>query len=128
MTKLDFFVSDLHRHIEQLHQKQFGSHCSNKPFTVYRGQEMDKDAFETMVANKDELISFSSFLSTSKNREISLIFVHPAPTSIHVVNVLFVMDIGPVQSSTPFAFLDEVGSFGAQEEGVLFSMHNRALA
>ena len=53
MIKMGFLISDLHGHIEQLHQQQF---------TVYRGQGMDKEASEKMVANKGGLMSFNSFL------------------------------------------------------------------
>jgi predicted ATPase len=43
MIKMDFLISDLHHHIDQLHEEQFGSQSSNKIFTVYRGQGVSKN-------------------------------------------------------------------------------------
>ena len=124
MIKMGFFISDLHRHIEKLHQEQFGGDSSKEQFTVYRGQGMDKEAFKKMVENKGGLISFNSFLSTSKNRSTSLGFAQSALTNVQLVGVLFVMNIDPTRSSTPFASVVDVGYFGGQEDEVLFSMHS----
>ena len=123
MIKMGFFIADLHRHIEQLHQQQFGSDNDNQSFTVYRGQSMDKDAFEKMVINEGGLMSFNFFLSTSKNRSTSLNFAQRALKNAQLVGVLFVMNIDANQSSTPFASATEVGYYGAGEDEVLFSMH-----
>ena len=123
MVKLGFFISDLHRQIEQLHQEQLGSDSFKQCFTVYRGQRMDKEAFKKMVANKGGLISFNSFLSTSKNRLISLHFAQHVLKEDQMVGVLFVMNIDPVRSSTPFASVVDVGYFGKKEDEVLFSMN-----
>ena len=87
--------------VGQLHQKQFGSPASNKQFIVYRGQGMDKEAFQKMVANKGGLISFNSFLSSSKKRSTSLDFAQRALSNVHMVGVLFVMTIDPARASTP---------------------------
>ena len=40
-----------------------------------------------------------------------------------LVGVLFVMTIDPARSTTPFASIIDVSSFGSQEDEVLFSMH-----
>ena len=42
IIKLGFFIGDLHRQIEQLHNEQFSGSKSKKSFPVYRGQGMDK--------------------------------------------------------------------------------------
>ena len=70
IIKLGFFIGDLHRQIEQLHNEQFGGSKSKKSFPVYRGQGMDKAQFEKMAANKGCLLSFNCFLSTSKNPDV----------------------------------------------------------
>ena len=124
MVKMGFFIGDLHRHIEELHQQQFGGRSSQQQFTVYRGQGMDKEAYNKMVANKDGLISFNSFLTTSKVRSTSLKFAQRALANDQMVGVLFVMDIDPARSSTPFASIVDVGYFGKKEDEVLFSMNS----
>ena len=123
IIKLGFFISDLHRHIEQLQAEQFGNHEFTQHFTLYRGQGMEKKDFEKMGANKGGLISFNSFLSTSKVRSTSLTFAERALQNVQLVGVLFVMNIDSKRSSTPFAFVNDVGYFGARENEVLFSMH-----
>ena len=74
MVKLGFFISDLHRQIQELHQKQFDGNGSSQKFIVYQGQGLEKKESEKMIASKGGLISFNSFLSTSKNRQVSLAF------------------------------------------------------
>src|ERR1700733_5493915 len=123
IIKMGFFISDLHRHIEQLHKEQFGGHKSNISFTVYRGQGMSKIAFEEMTKTKGGLISFNNFLSTSKNRKVSLDFARRALPNPDSVGILFVMAIDPSQSTTPFASVNDVGSYKNKENKVLFSMH-----
>jgi hypothetical protein len=60
IIKLGFFTSDLHRHIQQLHKEQFS------------GQGMLEKDFKHMKQIKGRLLSFNCFLSTSKDREVSL--------------------------------------------------------
>ena len=124
MIMMGFFIGDLHRHIERLHQEQFGAGSSTARFTVYRGQGMDKEDFKKMMANKNGLLSFNNFLSTSKNRSTSLGFAQRALTNAQLVGVLFIMNIDPTKSSTPFASVIDVSYFGKKEDEVLFSMHS----
>ena len=123
IVRMGFFISDLHRHIEQLHQQQFTTRSSNQRFTVYRGQGLSKTNFEQISKTKGGLFSFNNFLSTSKQRDVSLMFVDSAPNNVQTVGVLFVMTIDPSQSNTPFASITGVSNFGDQEDEVLFSMH-----
>ncbi len=123
IIKMGFFIGDLHRQIEQLHQKQFGSPSSTKNITVYRGQGMTKMDFEQMMNTKGGLLSFNRFLSTSRNRNVFLGFARRATSNIDMVGVLFVMTIDPSQSTTPFASIVDVSYYGKKEDEVLFSMH-----
>jgi tetratricopeptide (TPR) repeat protein len=123
IIKLGFFIGDLHRQIEQLHEEQFADPSSNQSFSVYRGQGMAKEQFEQMTINKGGLLSFNYFLSTSTDRDVSLFFAESNQSNPDVVGVLFVMTINPAQSTTPFASIAEYGHFGDNEREVLFSMH-----
>jgi tetratricopeptide (TPR) repeat protein len=123
IIKLGFFIGDLHRQIEQLHKEQFADPSSNQSFSVYRGQGMDKEQFEKMTTNKGGLLSFNCFLSTSKDRNVSLGFAQSATTNADIIGVLFLMTINPAQSTTPFASVIEVGCYAGDEDEVLFSMH-----
>jgi tetratricopeptide (TPR) repeat protein len=122
IIKMGFFISDLHRQIEELHKEQYDSHHVEETFTVYRGQGLSKTAFEEMKETKGGLMSFNSFLSTSKDRNVSLHFAHNALADPDSVGILFVMTIDPSKSGTPFASINGVSYFQAEDE-VLFSMH-----
>ncbi|CAF1213252.1 unnamed protein product [Adineta steineri] len=123
IARMSFFISDLHRQIEQLHQKQYAGATATDTFTVYRGQGLSMEDFEQMMKIKGGLISFNSFLSTNKDRNISHDFVQRAIANPDQVGVLFIMKINPAQSTTSFASIAGISDFEGEEE-VLFSMHS----
>ena len=123
IVKMGFFISDLHRHIAQLHQQQFGGANSNNNFKVYRGQGMLTTDFEKLQQTKGGLLSFNNFLSTSKKEQVSLRFAQRGSINPDMVGILFVMTIHPSQSTTPFASINDVSAYGDKEDEVLFAMH-----
>jgi tetratricopeptide (TPR) repeat protein len=123
IIKMGFFIDDLHRDIQQLHQEQFGGQQTGKTFTVYRGQGMSKTAFEEMSKTQGGLVSFNNFLSTSKKRQVSLGFARDALADPDSVGILFVMTIDPAKSTTPFASIIHVSYYKEKEDEVLFAMH-----
>ncbi|CAF2736515.1 unnamed protein product [Rotaria sp. Silwood2] len=118
---MGFFICDLHRQIEDLHKKQINQY-DGKPFIVYRGQGLFNSDFEKLTKTKRGLMSFNSFLSTSKNRKISLAFARGALTKTDMVGILFQISVDPSISSAPFASIREVSDIKTEEE-ILFSMH-----
>ncbi|CAF1552962.1 unnamed protein product, partial [Adineta steineri] len=122
IVRMGFFINDLHRDIQRLHSEQFDVQQSNKTFTVYRGQCLSKDAFTEMTNTKGGLLSFNNFLSTSKDRDVSLLFAPQTVTNSDLVGVLFVISINPTDSKIPFACVSGVSHFHTEDE-VLFSMH-----
>ncbi|CAF0765573.1 unnamed protein product [Adineta steineri] len=123
ITRMGFFIGDLHRQIEQLHREQYPDTTPANIFTVYRGQGFSTEDFETMSKIKGSLISFNNFLSTSKDRDISYAFAESNLTHPDLIGVLFVMKIDLLQSTTPFASIGGISKFQGEEE-VLFSMHS----
>ncbi|CAF1082382.1 unnamed protein product [Adineta steineri] len=122
IVRIGFFIKDLHCDIQRLHSEQFDDHQSGTTFTVYRGQGLSKEDFTEMTKTKGGLLSFNSFLSTSKNRDVSLNFAQQATTNLDLVGILFVISINPTNSTTPFASVSDVSYFHTEDE-VLFSMH-----
>ncbi|CAF1428831.1 unnamed protein product [Adineta steineri] len=122
IIRMGFFIKDLHCDIQRLHSEQFDDHQSGTTFTVYRGQGLSKEDFTEMTKTKGGLVSFNSFLSTSKNRNVSLDFAQQAATNADLVGILFVMSINPMNSTAPFASVSDVSYFHTEDE-VLFSMH-----
>ncbi|CAF1070498.1 unnamed protein product [Adineta steineri] len=123
ITRMGFFISDLHQHIEQLHQIQYYGATTADTFIVYRGQSLSTEDFEQMSEIKGGLMSFNNFLSTSTVRKVSLRFAQRATINPDQVGVLFIMKINPAQSTTPFASIAGISDFQKEEE-VLFSMHS----
>ena len=123
IIKLGFFISDLHRQIEQLYQEQFKCTDSSETLTLYRGQSLSQIEFQRMKETKGGLISFNCFLSTSESRQISLHFANHALANPDLVGTLFVITVDSHQSTTPFASVANVGRFRDKEKEILFSMH-----
>ncbi|CAF2603110.1 unnamed protein product [Rotaria sp. Silwood2] len=128
ILKMGFFIRHLHRHIEQLHRQQ-QSKAPTGLLQVYRGQGLSLQDFEKMKQTKGGLMSFNNFLSTSRNRDISLKnFARPAALDTNSVGILFVMTIDPKvcdasSSLTPFADVTKVSYYQGQEKETLFSTH-----
>ncbi|CAF0999565.1 unnamed protein product [Adineta steineri] len=122
IVHMGFFIKDLHHDIQRLHAEQFDGQQSDKTFTVHRGQCLSKEDFTEMTKTKGGLLSFNNFLSTSKNRDVSLCFALQAATNPDLVGILFVISINPTDSTTPFASVSDVSNFHTEDE-VLFSMH-----
>jgi tetratricopeptide (TPR) repeat protein len=122
IVRMGFFIIDLHRHIDQLHSEQCALQSSSEAFMLYRGQGLSKEDFEQITKNKGGLISFNNFLSTSKDRDVSLTFAKSNQDHPDLVGVLFTLAIDPAQSTTPFASIRGVSYFPEEDE-VLFAMH-----
>ncbi|CAF0725280.1 unnamed protein product [Adineta steineri] len=122
ILRMGFFINDLHRDIQRLHSEQFHGQQSDETFTVHRGQCLSKEDFTEMTKTEGELLLFNNFLSTSRNRDVSLCFVPQGATNPDLVGILFVMLINPTDSTTPFASICDVSNFRIEDE-VLFSMH-----
>jgi tetratricopeptide (TPR) repeat protein len=77
-----------------------------------------------MIKTKGGLMTFNNFLSTSKDRKVSLGFALKTLSSPDVVGILFVMTIDPTQSTAPFASITDIGYYREKEDEVLFSMQS----
>ncbi|CAF1417928.1 unnamed protein product [Adineta steineri] len=122
IIRMGFFIKDLHSDIQRLHSEQFDDHQPGETVILYRGQGLSKENFTEMTKTKGGLLSFSNFLSTSKNRDVSLNFAQQAATNPDLIGILFVMSINTTCSTTPFASITGVSYFHTEDE-VLFSMH-----
>ena len=109
------------------HEQQPSASSSSSSFTVFRGQGLSSDNFEKMNKTLGGLMSFNNFLSTSRNRQVSLEqFARPEAFKPDSVGILFVMNIDPkvcATSSIPFADVTKIGYFKDKEEEILFTTH-----
>ncbi|CAF1580988.1 unnamed protein product, partial [Adineta steineri] len=118
---MGFFICHLHRQIQQLYEQQANSYARN-PLIVYRGQGLMKSDFEKLLKAKGGLMSFNNFLSTSKDKDVSLKFAECASAKPDTIGILFIMSIDLCLKSIPFAYIKEESYFDAEGE-ILFSMH-----
>jgi len=58
IMKMGFFISDLHRHIAQLHSLQLDGNHSGDIFTLYRGQGLSKSDFQGWVNRLQQLLIY----------------------------------------------------------------------
>ncbi|CAF1355582.1 unnamed protein product [Adineta steineri] len=123
ITRMGFFIADLHRNIEQLHKEQYVGKTATDTFTLYRGQGLSNADFEQMMKAKGGLVSFNNFLSTSENIKVSLGFAEDAAKNSDQIGILFIMHINLAQSTTPFASIASISAMKREKE-VLFSMHS----
>ncbi|CAF0948581.1 unnamed protein product [Adineta ricciae] len=122
IINMGFFLHDLHKQIQQLHQAQV-SNYKRQPFVVYRGQRLSKTDFDQLTKTVGGLLSFNNFLSTSIKQEKSLVFTYSALGDPDKVGVLFVITIDPNIGTTPFASIGDLSYFEDEAE-ILFSMHS----
>ncbi|CAF1417920.1 unnamed protein product [Adineta ricciae] len=123
IVRMGFFIKELHQHIEQLHKQQFGTNYDGEIFTCYRGQGLSKRDFDEMTKSKGGLMSFNSFLSTSREHDVSLFFAESNLENPDLIAVLFVINIDSKQSTVPFASIRGISTIPDEDE-LLFSMHS----
>jgi tetratricopeptide (TPR) repeat protein len=83
---------------------------------------MITDEFKKLKKSIGGLLSFNNFLSTSTDRNISLRFAQHSLGKDDLV-VLFEINIDPIIRTVPFASLNGISYYPAENE-VLFSMHS----
>ncbi|CAF1252660.1 unnamed protein product [Rotaria magnacalcarata] len=124
MTKLRFFIRDLHLQLEQLHKEQPNEF--DKQFIVYRGEIFTKQDFQHLIDANGGLLSFNIFLDTSKDQKMAMKFAEWAmKKNEDAIGVIFIMTIDQYKMSTktiPFAMIDDYSAFPS-EHTILFTMH-----
>ena len=118
IIKMGFFLRDLHHEIQQ-------AYLVNKPTTkliVYRGQGMSKIEFDKLVKHEGGLLSFNSFLSTSLNWNVPLMFLDIALQNPDMVDIVFRIEVDPSISSTAYVNFRDTGLQDSNEEEILFCM------
>ncbi|CAF3653738.1 unnamed protein product [Rotaria socialis] len=117
-----FFIRDLEKQLRQL------QHSS--PIHVYRAQLMSIEELNLLKDSKNKLISMNSFLSTTRNCKLALIYFDSSTSDDKFQRVLFDIDADPRQDSIkPFADISKISVFQQEEEilimlGSIFRLKN----
>lgn len=121
IVDMGFFVCDLHRHIQQQHQKQIVDSHKNQ-FIVYHGENLSESDFDKLKHAKGSLLGFNCFLLTNENRLITTDFVRYFSRKSNMIGIVFVMTIDP-QLSNHVPFINIVRSDNLNVTETLFSTH-----
>ncbi|UJR18525.1 hypothetical protein I4U23_005431 [Adineta vaga] len=122
-----FFIVDLHRQLHSLDSPymELIRSCGLDIYTVYHGQLMTLDDFTKLQANVGKLISINSFLSTSIDSKVALVYAGDKTAHANMESVLFQITINVTETSHayqhPFADISAYSHFQEEQE-VLFSL------
>ena len=116
---LHFFIFDLYHQLACEYQKVEGSCPRGK---LYRGQLMTKDELKILQEKTDYSVLVNSFLSTTYDRDVALIFAGARAYSQFdsVQSVLFEIPLEHWLSAKPFADVQWM-SFSQDESEILFT-------
>lgn len=112
-----FFIIDLCAQLEDGKKLLVGS----EPLTLYRGQQIPKEEFENLKTKKGSLIATNGFLSTSREKNISLIFSSSSLLRQDMMPVLLTIKADPKLKTVTFADVSHQSEFEVEKE-VLFSL------
>ena len=111
--------------MDKVHRQQQARHPTTEEFIVFRGQGLSHEYFDKMKQSQGGLMAFNNFLSTSRDRQVSLVFAYQSNPD-HVP-ILFVMRVDPrvcEQSSISFVDVKDERYFKNNEEEILFTTHS----
>ena len=112
-----FFIHDLYQQLKEEHVKFVAKLNNTDRFYVYRGQLLSVDEFNRIREHTGELLSMNSFLSTSTNENVALMFT----TTINkyndgTVSVLFRIEIDTHLQTQPYADIKHLSQFRDENE------------
>lgn len=110
-----------HHRLEELHRKQLPDYKDGS-LTLFRGQVLSADDLSKLQNSPGSFLAFNGFLSTTKDRKISLGFCEPDEKDDKSVGILFVVTVDTKLRSAVFADITHVGPWKIEQE-VLFSIH-----
>ncbi|CAF3093791.1 unnamed protein product, partial [Rotaria sp. Silwood2] len=113
--KFRYFIKNLHDNLIVLH-KDFIQTLLSRQFTVFRGQHLSDNELKMLLNNIGGLISMNSFLSTTFNRDLALMFAGDGSSSPSSESVLFQLECDTINKKKPFA------GTNTSENEVLFSI------
>ena len=125
IMKTGFFIRHLQKHIDKVYREQQAQNPMPSEFIVFRGQGLSYEYFEKMKQTEGSLMAFNNFLSTSRNREISIDFARDS--NFDLIAVLFVMTINSrvcEQAGISFVDVKDEGYYKGGESEILFATHS----
>ncbi|CAF0754657.1 unnamed protein product [Didymodactylos carnosus] len=117
--KFRYFIRDLHAELQHLYSPFIQSLTAYKAtLVVYRGQFLHAFEVERLKRSIGKLISMNSFISTTINRELALIYAGNGSESPQKESVLFKIKIH-LKSTKPFANIEQFSCLKDENEILL---------
>ena len=113
--ELGAFIRQLHKHLNEYALPITGT------LALYRGQRFSKEDFEKIQSSKGRLLSFTCFLSTSREKTRAIGFAEENLAYIRDVSTLLEITVSIENSTVPFADITEWSAFPREKE-CLFSI------
>ncbi|CAM4851941.1 unnamed protein product [Rotaria magnacalcarata] len=123
LYKLRFFITDVYNKLSELHNEfiqEIREHSSN--LIVYRGQSIATDEFRTIQANVGNIMSINTFLSTTTDKDVAIMYAGNGSERPALESVIFEINVDmAIEESKPFANIQHMSYFHDENE-ILFSL------
>lgn len=118
-----FIIGDLYRQLLEVQRNYYQKHWNEdrQLLKVFRGQGLAQEELQNLQANIGQNISMNSFLSTSRNRKVSVSFAKSTPDGFFPVLFDIVANNRTAGTFKPFADISELSYFNGEQE-VLFML------
>lgn len=124
LFKMSFFIRDLHDNLEELYNSQEKDNTDS--VTLYFGQSLSKEDFNSLHNTKGGLLSFNSFFTAVEEKHRALSFVKKAINkNEEMKGAFFIINIDRTKistSKTPFVTIKD-NSDGSTQQQILFAMN-----
>ncbi|CAF1043264.1 unnamed protein product [Didymodactylos carnosus] len=115
--KFRYFIPGLHSQLKELHRNYISSLFNDEKYlTVYRGQFLFKGELLKLKKNIGQLISFNTFLSSTLNRQVALLYTGGDAKQPRKESVLFEMKIHQRKCHKPFSDISNHGYYEDEKE------------
>ena len=123
LYKLRFFITDVYNKLTELHsdfiQANREDFCN---LIVYRGQSIATDEFQTIQAAVGNIISINTFLSTTTDKEVAIIYAGNGLERPILESVIFEINVDmAIEESKPYANIQHMSYFHDENE-ILFCL------
>lgn len=120
------FIADIIDALKRKYQQTMLESTTKTKYAVYRGQFIHEDELETLKNSTGKLLSMNSFLSTSLDRDIAIMFSRRDKPD-HLQSVVFEIEIDPSVRTKYYADIHEESFFQYENEvlimiGALFNI------
>jgi tetratricopeptide (TPR) repeat protein len=116
LVKFGFFITDIFKQLSATGL----SETDECHFKVYHGQRISKNELNRLQKSIGGMLSFNSFLSTSKDRNVAVIFAGLSTDDF--IAVIFEINIDRnIRDTKPYADIRQI-SFISEEEEILFML------